>query len=136
MRAGVRLSVWAGVLCLVLSACGTDMKQLLREDTEMTWKTMALDDAMDEAGIDPDAEFLDAENEKQRACQEVYEHVQRRVLYAAQHGDAPFFIQMGRDLGRLIARLVPIGAIEDCAAAFDRYRAAMARMEKQVPGQL
>ncbi len=108
----------AAALCALLAGCGTDVKDLLEAEGRLWSVTDAILVAAEDLDQGLEEPVYDAESEKQQACEEVNSALGER-LYAT---DVSFSKQFWSDLVRLYVFVVPVGSVEACAAAHERYR--------------
>ena len=109
------------LFCAVIQGCGTDAFTLLREDEELTWQAeLALAEA-GELPIEVEEAYDQAAIEKTEACRPIYRNIKHRMEQAVM-GERPSFLKaFGKDFMMLVARIAPVGPVESCAAAYERY---------------
>ncbi len=121
-----RSSGWhAVVACGFLVACGTNVRDLLSEEAELTWQAnsaIAAAEQQDPTLVAPVlvAEVEAAEAAKVEACAPVNDALQERMRGAEEEPD--FTEEIYSDIEDLMVRMFPIGEIEDCADAHEDYR--------------
>ena len=111
------------LVCLAVQGCGTDAFTLLREDEALTWQAELMLAEADNLPIEIEEAYDRAASEKTEACRPIYQNIKHR-MESAVLGQRPSFLKaLRRDFMLLVARLAPIGPAEDCAEAYERYRA-------------
>jgi hypothetical protein len=122
MRAGWRWLRWTSALALmvVLSGCGTNVMYLLKEESRVMAEADPLLLSAEETGSGLEQQVYEAEAAKDEACEFLHAAVFDRF-----NRDPTFFEQFLSDLSASIVLFIPIGQMEDCAAAFDTYSASV-----------
>ncbi len=119
---------WASLTaCLLLvgvlvASCGTDIPMMLEEDSKLYWRDVDDLVADDDGDFDEEAVLELVENEKWQACTKVYKAVNERIEREMREGPLPFFDKFVYDFKLFGAFLVPIGFVERCRIAIERYR--------------
>lgn len=106
------------ILALTLAGCGSDVEALLAQDSELFWEA---NETITEAyALDPDlaGPVQRAEAAKQAACATLYADMTERV----NAGEPSFTDRLLDDLSNFFVRMVPVPAVERCAAAVVAYR--------------
>jgi hypothetical protein len=109
---------------LALAGCGTDVPALLEADSELAWEA---EDLMAEAERKRLAElesYQEAHATKEDLCEPLYSKAQTRIDDGMSGKDLPVTERFWSDLMIVGALIFPVGAVEQCAAAFERYQSA------------
>ena len=125
----------AVVACGFLAACGTNVRDLLSEEAELTWQAtsaIAAAEQHDSALVAPTlvAEVEAAEAAKVEACAPVNSALQERMRGGEE--DQDFTEELYSDLEDLMVRMFPIGEIEDCADAHEHYRESVLALQDRL----
>jgi len=108
------------LVCLGLSGCGTDIRHLLEQDAEVTWRAHRMQLLIGNGEPEITRALDQAEDGKLAACRDI----NKRAWEATEDPRQSFFEQLLTDLSLLFAFLVPVGSVERCADAQRDYRQA------------
>ncbi len=119
---GKRLKVYGSkslvlLATLALAACGTLPSQLLEEESRFSWQADSVLSAAESLDRGFEDGVYEAEAAKFEACEPIIEAARARVA----EGDNSFGKQFLSDLMQLIAYLIPIRSVENCAMAQQHY---------------
>ena len=67
------------IVCLSLAGCGTDVRELLRDDNRLAWEVEEAVASAEDAGSGLDRDMQRAEVAKMDACKEIYEATDARM---------------------------------------------------------
>lgn len=127
--------VWALALC-VLAGCGSDVKALMAQNSELFWDGEQTIATADETGRHPElvAAVYRTEAAKEDACQFIMDGATERMEQKDPTTPALWdgFVS---DLGQLIALLVPIPMVENCAAAQAAYRKSLDDLRQRLDAE-
>lgn len=107
-------------LTFLLTGCGTNVMYLLSEESRIMAEADPLVVSAEQAGNGLEMPVYEAEDAKNRACDFLHSAVFDRL-----QRDPGFFEQFVSDLSSAVVLIVPIAQVEDCAAAFEAYSAAV-----------
>lgn len=111
------------LVCASLPGCGTDAFSLLSNDEALTWEAELILAESDDLPIEIEEAYDRAATEKTEACRPIYRNIKHR-MESAVLGERPSVLKaFGKDFILLVARIAPIGPVQDCAEAYERYRA-------------
>jgi hypothetical protein len=130
LRPRALLATSAAALCLMLSACGTDIQWLLNRDSILVAKADNIAAAAE--AVDPEltTEMYDAEDAKRAACETIYQSISAQMTQQPSFGD-----ELEADIGLFVAYMVPIAEVERCARAQAAYQTAVERLQKRLQGR-
>lgn len=120
-------------LALVLAGCGTDVPDLLAEDSALYWEADEFLAEVEDMNLGLEAAVNDAEVEKMEACKSLYKAVEVRVVRELHDGPLPFGEKFVYDAKLLVALLVPLSRVEQCRAAFETYREEFEKLRASAP---
>ena len=110
------------VLCAALQGCGTDAITLLRDDNELTWQAELVLAEAEELPLEVEETYYQADSDKTEACRPIYRSVKYRFERELL-GETPSFAKsLGNDFMLLVALIVPVGPVANCAEAYEQYR--------------
>ena len=107
---------------VLVASCGTDVPMMLEEGSKLYWRDVDDFAEDDDGDFDEEAMLELVENEKWQACTKVYKAVNERIEREMREGPLPFFDKFVYDFKLFGAFLVPIGFVERCRIAIERYR--------------
>ncbi len=107
-------------LAFLLTGCGTNVMWLLSEESRIMAEADPMVVSAEQAGNGLERPVYEAEDAKNAACGFLHHAVFDRFAR-----DPNFFEQFASDLSSAIVLIVPIAQVEDCAAAFAAYSAAV-----------
>ncbi len=111
------------LVCASLPGCGTDAFSLLSNDEALTWEAELILAESDNLPIEIEEAYDRAAIEKTEACRPIYRNIKHRIEGEIL-GQRPSLLKaFGKDFMLLVARIAPIGPLESCAEAYERYRA-------------
>jgi hypothetical protein len=120
------------VLGVSLSGCGTNIPRLLAEDSALVWEADEFLASVEDMNLGLERSFYRVELERTRACKALYKAVEIRVVRELHEGPLPFGDKFVYDAKLLIALLMPMGSVERCRAAIQRYRLEYAKLRDAV----
>ena len=123
------------VACGLLAGCGTDVRDILSEEAELTWQAsfaIAEAEQQDPEVVEPTlvAQLEAAEAAKIEACAPVRNAMQERMRDYEE--DRDFTDELYEDLEQFMVRVFPIGEIEDCADAHELYRESVFALQNRL----
>lgn len=118
--------------CLLLTACGTDILDLVREDSRLTWDAHLLSLAAADLDHGIEDALYDAELEKIEVCAPLNTRVQEEIL---RRHRASFGKRFVSDLKRLFILIVPVGWIERCAQAHKAFERQFLDLRQRLEGR-
>ena len=118
-------------LALLLAGCGTDVKRLIGEETQLAWDAHQV--AMDAADLEPGLEepIYAAELTKLEACEDINENVAESIR---KGGIFTFGEQFLTDLSLLTAYVIPLASVERCAEAHETYKQEYVSLRDRLEG--
>ncbi len=120
------------VFCLSLAGCGTDVRELLRDDNQLAWEVEEAVATAEDVGPGLDRDLQSADVTKMEACKEIYEATNARMEREMSGDGLTFPEQFFADLRLLFIRLVPVPSVERCADAQDDYIAAYENLRERL----
>lgn len=105
-------------LSLLLAGCGTDIKTLLDEDSQLLWRAdpiVAAAKALNRELAEP---VNAAEIAKFEACEALYTAAEEESF---SEDEGSLAEKIWSDLGLLFVRVFPVESVERCARALERY---------------
>ena len=120
------------IVCLNLAGCGTDVRELLRDDNQLAWEVEEAVASAEDAGSGLDRDMQRAEVAKMDACKEIYEATNARMEREMSGDGLSFTEQFWADLRLLVIRLFPIPSVEHCAEAQADYIAAYESLRERL----
>ena len=127
-RSGPLVGCLAAGLGLALTACGTNVPELMKRDGNLFWEANFLLEEAAEADVDVDPALYQAEAEKITACSFLTDEVTEQVY----EGEPGFIEEVLMGAGDLLVRVVPVTQVEDCAAAVDAYGSELERLRHRL----
>ncbi len=115
--------------CMVLAACGTDVKRLLERETRLAWYSENVVMMAEDLESDLEIPVYRAEAEKQDACGPINRAAQGFLYH---FGEVDFGQQLWSDLKRLVLALVPLPFVEECTRAHERYNEEVAALHRRL----
>ncbi len=125
--------VLAGVLLAggaALAGCGTDVKDMLQEESATFWEDQMVLEQADARGLEHDLYRIEAR--KHEACSFLTEAMSQRVRAG---GDSGFIESAWQDVRQLMVEVFPVARVERCAEAHDEYDAEIALLEQRLERQ-
>lgn len=114
------------LVCLALSACGTDVEWLLERDGRLVARADKVAARVETVDPDLTTPMYDAEDAKRRACESIYASVAEQMTRPSSFGE-----ELAADVGAFLAYFFPIPEIERCADAQAEYRSTVEDLERQ-----
>ena len=112
------------IFYMLLTGCGSSVTGLLEEDSQLMWQsgpiTVAAEN-LDQGLVDS---IYEAEAVKDEACKPII-GVARQQIYEGQGSLGERFWS---DLTQLVALIVPISSVNECAEAQERYSQELASL--------
>ena len=103
--------------CAILVGCGTDVKNLLADDSRASWQAYSAVEQAEALDLGLEKSVYDAEAVKDEACGPIYAAAADKF----GSGILSFWDQLWSDLVQFVVLVVPIGTVETCAEAHERY---------------
>lgn len=113
--------------CAALPGCGTNVQWLLTEEGRLTSEADRLATAAEPLGTGVEEKVYVAEDAKLEACRFLTEATVERMQREPSFGE-----QFVSDLTSVVVLMVPIGPVEDCAAAIRAYGGSVAQLEREL----
>lgn len=116
------------LVCMTaLTACGTDVKGLLKLDSRLVIEADKAAAAAE--AVDPDLtnRLYEAEDEKRSACQTIYASISELMQRDPTYGE-----QLASDIGLFLAFFFPFDEVERCAKAQAAYRDAIDDLKQRL----
>ena len=112
------------LLYLILVGCGTSVTGLIQENSELLWHAEDVIGAAEQLDRGLEEPVYDAEAAKHEACQFLTDATKKR-MFASERS---FMEQFRSDFGQLFVLIFPVGRVERCAAAQERYKETIATL--------
>lgn len=104
--------------CAALIGCGTDVRELLEEDSRISWQAYSAVEQAEVLDIGLEGPVYDAEAAKEEACAPIYAAAAERL----PSDILSFWEELWSDVVQFVVRVVPIDTVETCAKAHKRYK--------------
>ncbi len=103
--------------CAALIGCGTNVRKLLEDDSRASWQAYSVVEQAEALDVGLEKPIYDAEAVKDEACEPIYAAAAEKI----SSGTLSFWDQLWSDLVQFVVLVVPIGTVETCAEAHERY---------------
>ena len=121
------------LLGVPLSGCGTNVPQLLAQDSALYWEADEFLASVEDMNLGLEDAVNRAEQEKIQACKKLYKAVKIRIVRELHEGPLPFGEKFLYDAKLLLALLMPLGSVERCRAAVELYEQEYVRLRDALP---
>lgn len=115
-------------LCLLLASCGTNVKELLNEESRTYWRAERIVAAAEDRDPDLAAPLFAAEAEKDMACESLNAAANERIL----KGEFTFAQQFLSNFILFLVRIFPVTKVEGCAEAYESYNKELVALRRQL----
>ena len=112
------------IFCLLLTGCGSSVTRLLEEDSQLWWQSdpiIAAAENLDQGLVDS---VYEAEAAKHEACEPIIGAARQQIY----EGQGSLGERFWSDLTQLVALIVPISSVNECAEAQERYSQELASL--------
>ena len=115
----------------ILLGCGTDVKELLARDSQVSWQAYSAVEQAETLEIGLEEAIYDAEAVKNEACGPIYAAAGQSGL-----GATTFWKGLWSGLVQFVVRVVPIERVETCAVAHERFKEEIDVLRYRLEGLL
>ena len=104
--------------CAALIGCGTNVRELLEEDSRISWQAYSAVEQAEALDIGLEGPVYDAEAAKEEACEPIYAAATERL----PSDILSFWEELWSDVVLFVVWVVPVDTVETCAKAHKLYK--------------
>ncbi len=104
-------------VCAMLIGCGTDVKELLAHDGQVSWQAISAIEQAEALEIGLENAVYDAEAIKNEACGPIYAAAEKSGLDVIT-----FWKDLWSGLVQFVVQVIPIERVETCAEAHEHFK--------------
>lgn len=101
----------------MLIGCGTDVKELLAHDSQVSWQGYSVVAQAEALEIGLEEPVYDAEEIKNEACAPIYARAEQ-----SRPAVVTFWEDLWSGLVQFVVQVIPIEMVETCAEAHENYK--------------